>query len=58
MELLTTAQVAERAQVHPRTVAEWVEKGQLAYTIKLPGLRGAMLFDPTEVSELVAKRED
>ena len=46
---LTTAEVADRLGCDTRTVARHVERGNLTPAMKLPGLRGAYLFDPAEV---------
>lgn len=47
--LLTTAQVAEQAKVSARTVARWVERGQLLPAHRIEGRTGALLFDPETV---------
>jgi excisionase family DNA binding protein len=54
-ELLTTAQVAERFGVMPRTVTRWVAAGRLPVAQRLPGRTGANLFDPSVVAELAAE---
>lgn len=54
MDLLTAAQVAERLDVSPRTVARMVADGRLRATAKLPGDTGAYLFDPADVDAMLA----
>lgn len=45
--LLTTAQVAEKRGVSPSAISQAVSRGDLQPAFKLPGLRGAFLFDPS-----------
>lgn len=45
VDLLTTRDVAEALGVSTREVARRVEAGALEPAVKLPGLRGAFLFD-------------
>lgn len=52
IELLTTAQIAERFGVDVRTVARWVNAGRLTPVVQAPGLRGARLFRPEDVDAL------
>lgn len=52
--LLTTAQVADACARTPRTIARWVEKEKLTPAQKLPGPRGAYLFQPTVIGEAIA----
>lgn len=52
--LLTTAQVAEQANVSTRTVARWVERGQLEPAHRIPGVTGALLFDPQAVADFLS----
>ena len=49
MELLTTAEVAERLGTTPRTVNRWASSGRLAVALRLPGVTGPNLFDPEVV---------
>ena len=53
--LMRTAEVADVLQVSTRTVARFVASGDLKPAMRLPGLRGAFLFDPRDVQRL-AKR--
>lgn len=55
LELLTSAQVAERFGVDVRTVARWVNAGRLTPAIEAPGLRGARFFHPDDVEALAAE---
>jgi excisionase family DNA binding protein len=54
VELITTAEVAARANVSVRTVTRWVNAGKLTVALKVPGQTGAMLFDASEVDALIA----
>jgi excisionase family DNA binding protein len=54
--LLTTAEVATLTGVSVKTVVRWVAAGELAPMTKLPGIRGAFLFDPKAVERFRAKR--
>ena len=54
--LLAAAEVAARLQVSPRTVARYAEQGRLKPAMRLPGLRGALLFDPADVERLARMR--
>lgn len=53
---ITTAEVADLAGVSTKTVSRWVAAGELAPLTKLPGIRGAFLFDPKAVERFRAKR--
>lgn len=55
--LLTSAEVAQRAKVSTRTVARWVERGELEPAQKIPGIRGALLFDPAAVEAFLSEPE-
>lgn len=50
--LLTTAEVAGRLRVSIPTVNRWVRDGRLTPVQKLPGIRGANLFDPSDIDTL------
>ena len=50
-ELMTTAAVAERLGVDVSTVARWVQAGRIPVAVKVPGLRGARLFDPADIDK-------
>jgi excisionase family DNA binding protein len=53
-DLLSTAEVAERAGVSIRTVARWVDAGRLTPVVIAPGPTGARLFDPRDVALFLA----
>lgn len=57
-ELMPTAVVARRLGVHVRTVHRFVKAGQITPAVKVPGHRGALLFDPRDVELLALKREN
>lgn len=44
-EYLTTAQLAERLGVSPSAISKQVAAGKLEPVMKMPGKRGAFLFD-------------
>jgi len=50
--LITTAEAAERLKVSIPTVNRWVRDGRLQPVQKLPGIRGANLFDPSDIAAL------
>jgi excisionase family DNA binding protein len=54
---LTTAHIAYLFGVHPRTVSRWVRSGRLSYVAKLPGKRGAYLFDPEVIHDIARRQE-
>lgn len=54
IELLTSAEVAQRLGVDVRTVARWANSGRLPTAIKAPGLRGVRMFRPEDVEALEA----
>lgn len=49
VQFMTTAEVAAALKVSPRRVSRMVESGTLTPATKLPGVRGAFLFDPETV---------
>lgn len=51
-DLLTTDEVCTLLDATPSTVSRWVRSGRLAPVRKLPGIRGAYLFDPAQVDLL------
>lgn len=51
-ELILTADVARRLEVDVRTVHRMVRRGELVPAMKVPGLRGALLFDAAEVARI------
>lgn len=57
LELMTTAQVAERFGVDVRTVARWVNAGRLIPAVTGSGLRGPRFFRPEDVDALAATQD-
>ena len=57
LEILTTRAVADRFGVAVSTVTRWVTDGHLKPFTKTPGLRGAYLFEASEVERFAATRE-
>jgi predicted site-specific integrase-resolvase len=59
--LLTSADVCDKLGIDRSTLSRWVAGGRIATAYKLPGPRGAFLFDPAEVArvktELLARVE-
>lgn len=49
---LTSAEVCEALHIDRSTLSRWVANDRIKYAVKLPGVRGAMLFDPSEVARL------
>lgn len=54
--LLTTTEVAGILRVSAKTVTRWADSGRLTFAQKLPGERGAYLFDPEVVNHLAVER--
>lgn len=52
--LLSSAEAATILGIHQTTVSGWVASGRLKAAHKLPGLRGAYLFAPSEVERVRA----
>jgi len=51
--LLNSAEACERLNAIDRsTLSRWVQIGRITPVQKLPGLRGAFLFDPAEVERV------
>ena len=48
-DFITTAEVAERLGVSPSAISYRVKAGTLKPVIKMPGKRGAFLFDPKDL---------
>lgn len=55
-ETITSAEAAQRLGVITTTVSKLVRRGALTPVKKLPGIRGAYLFDPSDVDALAAAR--
>lgn len=56
LDLITAADAAAILDRPRRTVIRLVERGDLKPAMKLPGIRGAYLFDPDHVRALAAER--
>lgn len=56
IDYIGTTQAAKRCGVDRTTFFRWVQLGQIAPAMKLPGATGAMLFDPAEVDALAADK--
>jgi predicted site-specific integrase-resolvase len=54
VDLIPTAEVAERLGRDVRTIHRWVDAGRLKPALKTPGLRGALMFRTSDV-ELLAR---
>lgn len=55
--LLTTTQAAERLGISTRTLTRRVEDREIEPSHRLPGLRGAMLFDADDVDAYADRLE-
>jgi hypothetical protein len=51
-EFLSTKEVADSLNESIKNVTRRVQAGELNYVKKFPGVRGAMLFDPSDVTAL------
>lgn len=49
---LTSAEVARTLGIDRSTLSRWVTAGRIKPVRKLPGLRGAFLFDPDDVEKI------
>lgn len=54
---LSSADVAKELGCNVRQVSRLVAAGTLTPAVQAPGLRGAFLFDPTEVARFKSTRE-
>ena len=52
--LMTSAAVCEELNIDRSTLSRWVAAGRISPAAKLPGIRGAFLFDPSEVERVKA----
>ena len=55
-DLIPTAEAAEALGVHVATISRMVTRGDLAPAVKVPGKRGAYLFNRADVDALAAQR--
>lgn len=46
---LGSAEVCERIGIDRSTLIRWIQTDRIAFAQKIPGARGAYLFDPAEV---------
>ena len=53
IDLIGTAEAAALRGVSVKTVTRWVRDGKLTPVQKLPGLRGAYVFDRSDVEALL-----
>ena len=54
MDLITTAQAAQRREVTQQTIRNWVAAGRLTPVLRLPGKTGALLFNVADVDALAS----
>ena len=54
MDLITTAQAAQRRKVTQQTIRNWVAAGRLTPVLRLPGKTGALLFNVADVDALAS----
>lgn len=52
--LVTSNEACERLGISRPTLSRWVTSGRLKPAQKLPGVRGAYLFDPEVIDQAVA----
>lgn len=57
MTTITTAEAATLAKRSVGTINRWVAEGRLHPTRKLPGIRGAHLFEVQDVLDVVDELE-
>lgn len=55
--LIGSAEACERLGIDRSTLTRWVQSGRIAAAGKLPGPRGAYLFDPSEVDRLQSEAD-
>lgn len=55
--LVPSSDAAARLGIDRRTLTRWVEAGRIAAATKLPGLRGAYLFDAAEIDRVASERK-
>lgn len=49
---LTSAEACERLEIDRSTLSRWVALNRITPAFKLPGLRGAFMFEPAEVERV------
>lgn len=55
-DLIPTADAAQILGCHVRTVHRFVESGDLKPAVRMPGLRGALMFRRADVERLAKRR--
>jgi len=53
--LVTSSEAAEALGVSVKTITRWVAAEKLSPVKRLPGKRGAMLFDSADIEALLAR---
>lgn len=56
--LIGTSEAARRCGVDRSTFFRWVQLGKITAAVKMPGVTGALLFDPAAVDLLAATRRE
>lgn len=51
---MTSAEAADALRVSVKTITRWAASGKLTPVKRLPGKRGAMLFDSEQVAAIIA----
>lgn len=54
-QFMTTAEVAEAFGKSIKTITRWVAADRITPIKRLPGPRGAFLFDPSDVEALLSR---
>lgn len=57
-DLLTSAEVCERLGIDRSTLSRWVQVGRIQPAVKMPGIRGAFLFEPRAIEALATERAE
>lgn len=57
-DLIRSREAAEILNCDVRTVARWANEGKLAVAVKVPGYRGALLFERSIVEELAQRNAE
>lgn len=53
-QLMTSAEAADALRVSVKTITRWADSGKLTVVKRLPGKRGALLFDAAQVEAIIA----
>lgn len=54
-QMMTSAEVCEALAIDRSTLSRWVAASRIRPAMKMPGLRGAFVFAPTEVARVKAE---